>query len=265
LYLLLHQIFLFYCPWPLFVLLFLLYTYFLSPARILKLLSPSPKPREIPPAPDPFYIPPGLVSVHVSDAVLDSSSMTLSAIRIPIRWCQPDFQHSHKNQQRTHPRRRASRSFFSWYKWLFLSVLASNAVQNTYALPGTNHALVSNQPSRDSYRQQSYVQTAISNMTSNPVTDEPTGMPANAAPDEHRRNTPYCFIADTDSTPYIVDSGANRVILNDAKLFKSFKAQRGAVKGVGGNPVSIIGTGTLELSLQSDEGTVDTIEIDNAV
>jgi hypothetical protein len=101
-------------------------------------------------------------------------------------------------------------------------------------------------------------------MTSN-VATQPTSLPANAELDANRWTTPYCFIADTDSIPYIVDSGANRVILNNAKLFKSFKAQRGAVKGVGGNPVSIIGTGTLEQSLQSDEGIVDKIEIDNAV
>ena len=143
-----------------------------------------------------------------------------------------------------------------------------NAVQETYALPGTNHALLSNQPSRDNSRQQAYVQTSIDNMTSatsNQAADRPTGLPANTEIDANRRTTPYCFVADTDSIPYIVDSGANRVILNDAKLFKSFTAQRGAVKGVGGNPVSIIGTGTLELSLRSDEGAIDKIEIENAV
>jgi hypothetical protein len=46
-----------------------------------------------------------LFSVSFSDAILDSSSMTLSAmIRVPIQWCSPLAQRSQKNSGRVHVR-----------------------------------------------------------------------------------------------------------------------------------------------------------------
>ena len=70
---------------------------------------------------------------------------------------------------------------------------------------------------------------------------------------------------DTDSIPYLIDTGANRIIVNDLKLLTNFKAVRGGVKGVGGTAVSIYGIGALSMSLQADDGSVNKISIEGAV
>jgi hypothetical protein len=134
-----------------------------------------------------------------------------------------------------------------------------------YALPGTNHA-ITNEPSNDSLRQQQYVQTVINNMATSHTDTGAYCLPVNAtaALDPNLRSKPHCFIADTDSIGCILDTGANRVIVNNAKLFKSFKPQKGTVLGVGG-PVTVIGTGTAILPLTSESGTVDKIEFHDAV
>ena len=37
-------------------------------------------------------------------------------------------------------------------------------------------------------------------------------------------NTPHCFIMDTDSRTYLLDSGANQFFVNDANMLKQFTA-----------------------------------------
>jgi hypothetical protein len=192
--------------------------------------------------------------------------MLLSVIRIPIQWCQPGIQHQNKNKHRLKPRTHRSRPFSSsWIKRALISLLAFNTISQTYALPGTNHA-ITNEPSKDSLRQQKYVKTVINNMVnSHPDTDAYCLPVSNTtALDPNLRSKPHCFIADTDSIGCILDTGANRVIVNNAKLFTSFKPEKGSVLGVGG-PVTVIGTGTAVLPLTSDSGTVDKIEFHDAV
>jgi hypothetical protein len=103
--------------------------------------------------------------------------------------------------------------------------------------------------------------------TSSGPTD-PTALDATAEnpPDAKLRCLPYCFVADTDSIPFVLDTGANRMIINNVKLFKHFKSRKGNVKGIGGAPVKLFGGGTVRISLKADDGTVLTdVDIDDAV
>jgi hypothetical protein len=141
-----------------------------------------------------------------------------------------------------------------------------------YLLPGTNHAVIIGDSSNDALRQYAYIQTAINDAAANhPVSPDPdatktSDLPtANAAEADNLRQAPYCFVADTDSIPYVIDTGANRVIINNAKLFHEFRPTNGKVKGIGGTPVSLNGIGTVKLPLRSDDGTVDQVILRNAV
>jgi hypothetical protein len=70
---------------------------------------------------------------------------------------------------------------------------------------------------------------------------------------------PYCFVADTDSSRYLLDTGANRVILNDKGLLSGFHLAEGEVKGVGGAPALINGNGKCKLTLHFDDGTTHSV------
>ena len=84
-------------------------------------------------------------------------------------------------------------------------------------------------------------------------------------PDNELCYTPYIFVADNNSVPYLIDATANLVIVNNIKLLSRFKAIHFGVKGFGGTSVSIHGNFFLSLPLQSDAGTVDSICIHDAV
>ena len=84
-------------------------------------------------------------------------------------------------------------------------------------------------------------------------------------PEPSLRQEPFCFVADTDSTLFIIDTGANRVIVKDSKLLHSFQACSGGVKGVGGNPVSILGKGSCQINLRADDNSSDSVEMHDAV
>ena len=91
-----------------------------------------------------------------------------------------------------------------------------------------------------------------------PLDDEPV-------PDNDLRSTPYLFVVDTNSVPYLIYTAANRVIFNNIKLLSNFKAIRGGVKGVGVTSVSIHGIGSLSLPLQSYAGAVNYFFIHDSV
>ena len=185
--------------------------------------------------------------------------MVFSSIRIPLHWCQPSFQQLSKRHRRA--RIISNRRLF----WVLLSCLSLRQSSFVYALPGTNHALISSESSADSHRQQAYVRSIISNLTGSAGAPPSDLNPATSlSPPPELRNTPHCFVADTDSTPYIVDTGANRVILNDVKLFTKFHPITGSVNGIGGSPVTIRGVGEVRLPLRADDGTVDCITIPDA-
>ena len=77
--------------------------------------------------------------------------------------------------------------------------------------------------------------------------------------------TPYCFIADIDSTSFVIDSGTNRIIVDDASLFPRLAISDAKIKGIEGSPVRIKGVGKYNLSLKSDNGTLSTVKSINAV
>ena len=97
----------------------------------------------------------------------------------------------------------------------------------------------------NTFRQQSLQRTVISQTTS-PFDVESHSIALNAndvQPEPSLCQETFCFVADTDSTSFVIDTGANRVIVKDAKLLHNFQACSSSVKGVRGNPVSILGKG----------------------
>ena len=53
--------------------------------------------------------------------------------------------------------------------------------------------------------------------------------------DEGINMQPYCFVADTNSMPFVIDdTGANRIIVTNIQLLKNFEPINGTVKGVDG-------------------------------
>ena len=107
---------------------------------------------------------------------------------------------------------------------------------NVYYLPGTNHALTQGEFSNDYFCQRKYVNISILNTTgiisaleniANPVTTDDTYSGSNL------RCTPFSFIADTDSTSYVLTNGDNNIILNYVRQFKVFHTCNGNVKGIG--------------------------------
>jgi len=59
-------------------------------------------------------------------------------------------------------------------------------------------------------------------------------------------------VVDTDSVPSIIDTGANRILVNDAKLLHDLTPTTDKVKGIEGKCVRISGVGKLSLHLKSD-------------
>ena len=84
-------------------------------------------------------------------------------------------------------------------------------------------------------------------------------------PPEHIPLYPSCFVADTDSTNFVIDTGTNRIIVNDASLLCDFQAMEGGIKGVGGNPTKITGTGSLPIQLPWDDQTTSQVTLKDAV
>ena len=79
------------------------------------------------------------------------------------------------------------------------------------------------------------------------------------------RKAPLSFVSDTDSNSFVVDSGANCVILNDKSLFTTYKDMNLGVKGLHGKPVSAIGVGSVSFPLSDNEGSIHQLVFTNAV
>ena len=116
-----------------------------------------------------------------------------------------------------------------------MEIFAFTQDTTVYFLPGNNHALIQGKSPNDYFRQRKYVNTKIINTNdiitmldniSNTVTAD------DAYPDANLCCTMFSFIDDTDRTSYILDTGANRTILNDVRKFKVFHPCNGNVKGI---------------------------------
>ena len=145
-------------------------------------------------------------------------------------------------------------------------------------MPGTNHVLIQGHASSDGHRQHKYVKTIIDNVNnshSDAMPSHPTSVsdataatsssptldfdgPTFSSPSRLRQE-PFCFVVDTDSVSYIIDTGANRIIVNDAKLLKTLTPTSDKIRGIRGKCIRIAGTGTLDLPLKSNNGDVDKI------
>ena len=76
----------------------------------------------------------------------------------------------------------------------------------------------------DTFCQQSLQQTVISQTTS-PFDVESHSIlldTNDVQPEPSLCQEPFCFVADTDITSFVIDTGANRVIVKDAKLLHDF-------------------------------------------
>lgn len=111
----------------------------------------------------------------------------------------------------------------------------------------------------DTSRQLKYTNTIIQQIASsaplysvgNPSTPEP--------PPPNLRNEPICFIADTDSITYAVDSGVNIIILNNSHYMSNMQIIKGSINGIGCKGIQMSGSGDHSLLLKSDDRDFDTI------
>jgi hypothetical protein len=227
------------CPWQIYTILYTFLFYVYYPRRFWRLFFPPRPPRRNLDPPNYIFVPPALFSVSIFDAVVNPSSMVLSAIRIPIQWNRPQIQHTLKDRKRVRILRRPLT--LNRLLWLPLLLFSFAYVPRIYAIPGTNHALVTGGSSLDRHQQHNYVDTMINAaVTANSDPDEPIALDGTTLapePNAKLKKLPYCFIADTDSVAYVLDTGANRLIINNAKIFEKFTASNGRVKGIGGDPV----------------------------
>ena len=209
---------------------------------------------------DPPYLSPLLFSVNYYDSFISSPShLVLSAIRIPVQWCPPTVQRSRKSFCLSRWRYKNPNRFL-------FGLLLFYQTSSVVSLPGTNYALIQ-EPSMDTFRQQSLQRTVISQTTSPfDVESHSIALDANnVQPETSLCWEPLCFISDTDSTSFVIYTGSNRVIVKGAKLLHGFQACSGGVKGVGGNPVSILGKGSCRINLRADNDSSDSIDMHGAV
>ena len=185
--------------------------------------------------------------------------MVLSAIRISIQWCPPTVQRSHKAF------RLSRRRYKTPDRFLFGLILFYQA-SSVVLLTGTNYAIIQ-EPSMDTFCQQSLQRTVISQTTSPfDVESHSIALDTNdVQPEPSLCQEPFCFVTDTDNTSLVIDTGANWVIVKDAKLLHNFQACSGSVKGIGGNPVSILGKGSCRINFRSDDDLSVSIEMHDDV
>ena len=199
-------------------------------------------------------------SLSLTHAVVNSRHSPiffLSSINIPITRC-PPYDQRRLKQLRFHlrpiPTRR--RSLLS----LLLGLFCALNFSTVYALPGHTHALVP-ESSLDASRQLSLARIVTAAPSRH--IDETTHPPNPPVPPQPPLlSVPHCCLLDTDSFPAVLDTGANRFIVNDAKLLRNFRPANGGVKGVGGTSVPLHGIGFFDLPLLSDAGDSDVLTVD---
>ena len=212
----------------------------------------------------PLYSP-LIPSASYLHTLVGNNEFSLACVNIPIQHATPQAQQIHKNHQRTRIKYALNPRKILYA--LLLAVLQSNTSHRVYALPDTNHAMI-NEPSKDIARQRAYVDTIIKNIAqqhheNNAHTIHST-TPDRNTDNTTMQNTPHCFVTDTDSCTYLLDSGANRFIVNDAKMLHHFTITKASVKGISGTSAAIQGIGKLQLSLKSDDNRKTIINV-NAV
>ena len=157
-----------------------------------------------------------LVSVAIHNSLFETSSFILFAVCIPLHLLILLFlinatKHGGYCRFRRNP---------PWYSLLFLTLLSIQSPL-TYAIYGTNHVLVRDKIQLNTLKQKNYIQFVISNIIVNfphlkTIRDTRSSIVQYSTPViKHLNNEPFCFISDSNSKWYIIDTGANRVVLND--------------------------------------------------
>ena len=194
------------------------------------------------------------------------SPFTLSSVNINHDVCHPTIQTSCKQLRFTRMNRRLQRCHTQRFKignrfWrlLLFPLLLLQISPTVHAIPGTNFSMIKGVHTNDTSRQLRYADTILQQTTSSTSLPSTTNPSPPEPPPSTIRNEPICFIADTDSITYAVDSGANRFILNEFHSMTNIKIVKGSIKGIGGKGVTMSGSGDHELTLQSDDGHFETI------
>ena len=91
------------------------------------------------------------------------------------------------------------------------------------------------------------------------INDKISAYQADQSHNSSKRDRPAVFIADTDSVRYVIDTGTNRMIVNDVKLMTKFVPRKIEVKGINGEPTLAKGTGLLNLPLKADQGSTHVV------
>ena len=173
-----------------------------------------------------------LFPVHLCRALIESSSMCLSCVRVPIHKCDGRVQRNfaiHRRNRIQGTRRN---------KLGLLGLLIMSTAETACAIPSTGYALI-REKSNDNARQNRMIQNVINQIeSSNPVAapaDASTGQDCDKPSKvyhKHLKDWPKVFIADTDSDEFIIDTGNNGFIVKDPSMLTNYVPSRGAVKGM---------------------------------
>ena len=230
--------------------------------------------------PDPSF------SVAIQDTFLSRQNGIMSAVILTSAGASPFLQRRIKQRKFTTRNAHATkvyncgRNHFKHILLWFLPFLFLNCAPQAYAIPGTNYAFLGGHQSNDLGRQNKYIKTIIdgfrrkSDNDDNPscnsaeqnINNVATTTPlTSVSPSTALKNEPFCFVVDTDSIPFILDTGANRIIVNDAKLLSCLSPSTTKVKGIEGHCIRIQGHGKISIPLRSDANEVDIIKDLDAV
>lgn len=274
----LHRTILYVIPWPDIIVAMTLFFYFrrlvLLPRQLASLLLVWRDYLFFRPTGPQCYVSPVtyhaalLFPIHLSQALIDTSSMCLSCIRVPVQWCDG-------NLQRSYALRRRSRRFRPRSTLAFFGLLTMCASDTAYAIPSTGYGFVTG-ASNDNRLQERRVEnilnvlappdSAIASVNSPPEGTSTTNLPhsqpdVNSSSDRYYKYHPEIFIADTDSYESIVDTGTNAFIVKEAGMLKNYTPTIGKVKGVNGTPTVFTGTGLLPMRIKTDCGSTIELEV----
>ena len=221
--------------------------------------------------------PPPPFSVSIQHSFLNRTNGIISAVNLTSNGNSPFLQRRLKHKQFTernvyaHKVHACGHNKCKRFLLYCFPFLLFNCTTQVYSMPGTNHVFVEGHRSNDIGRQNKYIKTIVdgfhrhskdtfaSDTTDDNNKDGNTLRNTTSSHENNINMQPFCFIADTDSIPFVIDTGANRIIVNDAKLLTNISPSRDKVKGVGGNCIRVSATGKLSLPLRSDADNVDVI------
>ena len=96
-------------------------------------------------------------------------------------------------------------------------------------MPGSNHVLIKGHALSDISRHRKYINKIITKLNNNTTATDNASSTSDIDITSTKSKTnigrlsqdPYCFIVDTDDISFIIDTGANRIVVNDTKLLSN--------------------------------------------